>query len=98
MERPTSKTQRTGQNITPQLYCSIITKHVSALRCCLFGTMFGCACTGYAATFGPVSGLRTLVVARYTMGYWPSKLCVVLNIVIEVGYGLIDCLVAGLVV
>lgn len=35
--------------------------------------------------------------ARYTMGYWPSKLCVLLNIVIEVGYGLVDCLIAGLI-
>lgn len=30
------------------------------------------------------------------MGWWPSKLCVVLNLVIELGYGLIDCLVGGL--
>ena len=31
------------------------------------------------------------------MGWWPSKLCVVLNIVIELGYGVVDCLVAGLI-
>ena len=31
------------------------------------------------------------------MGYWPSKLCVLLNMVIEIGYGLVDCLVAGLI-
>ena len=31
------------------------------------------------------------------MGYWPSKLCVLLNVVIEVGYGVVDCLVAGLI-
>jgi purine-cytosine permease-like protein len=29
------------------------------------------------------------------MGYWPSKLCAILNIVIMVGYGMIDCLVGG---
>ncbi|KAH8892671.1 hypothetical protein GQ53DRAFT_862264 [Thozetella sp. PMI_491] len=68
-----------------------------AIVCCLFGTIFGSACTGYISAFGPMSGLRTLVVARYTMGYWPSMLCVVLNIVIELGYGLVDCLVAGLI-
>lgn len=44
-----------------------------------------------------MSGLRTLIIARYSMGYWPSKLCVLLNIVIEVGYGVVDCLVAGLI-
>lgn len=29
------------------------------------------------------------------MGYWPSKLCCLLNIVIMVGYGLIDCVIGG---
>ncbi|KAI1105606.1 FAD/NAD(P)-binding domain-containing protein [Jackrogersella minutella] len=68
-----------------------------AMVCCLFGTIFGAICTGYISSFGPVSGLRTLVIARFTMGYWPSKLCVLLNLVIELGYGLVDCLVAGLI-
>lgn len=68
-----------------------------SIVCCLFGTLFGSICTGYISGFGPVSGLRTLIVARYSMGYWPSKLCVLLNIVIEVGYGVVDCLVAGLI-
>ncbi|KKY28285.1 putative nucleoside [Phaeomoniella chlamydospora] len=35
------------------------------------------------------------VVARYTMGWWPSKLPVLLNMVIMLGYGLVDCLIAG---
>lgn len=30
------------------------------------------------------------------MGWWPSKICVVLNWIIEIGYGLVDCLIAGL--
>jgi purine-cytosine permease-like protein len=64
--------------------------------CCMFGIVFGSLCTGYIATFGPISGLRTLNVAKYTMGWWPSKLCVLLNLVIEFGYGLIDSLVGGL--
>ncbi|KAF1843782.1 uncharacterized protein K460DRAFT_378857 [Cucurbitaria berberidis CBS 394.84] len=63
---------------------------------CMFGTIFGSLCTGYISTFGPRSGLRTLNVAKYTMGWWPSKLCVILNLCIELGYGLIDCLVGGL--
>jgi purine-cytosine permease-like protein len=29
------------------------------------------------------------------MGYWPSKLCCLLNIVIMVGYGMIDCIIGG---
>jgi len=38
---------------------------------------------------------RLQVIARYTMGWWPSRLCVLLNIVIMLGYGLIDILIAG---
>jgi purine-cytosine permease-like protein len=29
------------------------------------------------------------------MGYWPSKICAILNMVIMLGYGMIDCLVGG---
>ncbi|VUC21023.1 unnamed protein product [Clonostachys rosea] len=68
-----------------------------AALCCVFGTMVGSAFTGYISSYGPVTGLRTLVIARYTMGYWPSRICVVLNLVIEIGYGLVDCLVGGLI-
>ncbi|KIW96771.1 uncharacterized protein Z519_02162 [Cladophialophora bantiana CBS 173.52] len=60
-----------------------------------FGALLGGAASGYIATFGPVSGNRTLVICRYTMGWWPSRLCVALNIVIMLGYGLIDVLIAG---
>ncbi|KAF2661505.1 hypothetical protein K491DRAFT_586896 [Lophiostoma macrostomum CBS 122681] len=67
-----------------------------AILLCMFGTIFGSLCTAYISTFGPMTGLRTLNVAKYTMGWWPSKLCVLLNLVIELGYGLIDCLVGGL--
>jgi hypothetical protein len=34
-------------------------------------------------------------VARYFMGYWPSKLVTVLNIIIMVGYGVISCILGG---
>ncbi|KAK5120747.1 hypothetical protein LTR85_006105 [Meristemomyces frigidus] len=68
-----------------------------AIVCCLFGTTFGACCTAYISTFGPVSGLRTLIIAKYTMGWWPSKICVLLNLVIELGYGVVDVLVAGLI-
>ena len=35
------------------------------------------------------------VFARFTMGWWPSKLIVILNIIICLGYSLIDLVVAG---
>jgi purine-cytosine permease-like protein len=35
------------------------------------------------------------VFGRYSMGWWPSKIIVLLNIVQMIGYGLIDCVVGG---
>ena len=32
---------------------------------------------------------------RYIMGWWPAKVVVVLNIIVLLGYGMIDCVVAG---
>ncbi|KAI1415052.1 hypothetical protein F5Y13DRAFT_197048 [Hypoxylon sp. FL1857] len=66
-----------------------------AMLLCTFGTIFGSMCSAYISTFGAISGNRTMVVARFTMGYWPSKLAALFNIVINVGYGLIDCIVSG---
>ncbi|KIX98734.1 uncharacterized protein Z520_05195 [Fonsecaea multimorphosa CBS 102226] len=70
---------------------------VDSVLLCMFGTIFGSLCPGYIAGFGPLSGNRTLVIARYSMGWWPSRICVLLNLVIEVGYGLVNCVVAGLI-
>ena len=35
------------------------------------------------------------VVARYFMGYWPSKIPCFLNIVLMIGYCTIDCIIGG---
>lgn len=63
--------------------------------CATFGGLLGSLPVAYAATFGPRSGNRTMVFARYTMGWWPSKLVVVLTLIILIGYSLIDVVVAG---
>ncbi|KAF2093742.1 putative nucleoside transporter [Rhizodiscina lignyota] len=60
-----------------------------------FGQLVGNLAVGYQAMFGPRSGNRTLIVARYTMGWWPVKLIVLLNIVVMLGYSLIDVVIAG---
>ncbi|KAL7626546.1 Vitamin B6 transporter [Parahypoxylon ruwenzoriense] len=62
---------------------------------CTFGTILGSICSAYISTFGPVSGNRTMVVARFTMGYWPAKLAALFNIAINMGYGLVDCIISG---
>jgi len=61
----------------------------------VFGAIVGCLPVAYIATFGPRSGNRTLVVARYAMGWWPAKLIVLLNLIVSTGYSMIDAVVAG---
>ncbi|KAJ6104086.1 hypothetical protein N7523_010406 [Penicillium sp. IBT 18751x] len=63
-----------------------------------FATMLAALAVGYISTFGPASGNRTMVktvIIRYTMGWWPSRICVLLNLVIMLGWGLVDVLIAG---
>lgn len=61
----------------------------------VFGMLIGCLPVGYIAMFGPRSGNRSLVVARYSMGWWPAKLVVILNLMVCLGYAMIDAVVAG---
>ncbi|KAF2458159.1 permease for cytosine/purines, uracil, thiamine, allantoin-domain-containing protein [Lineolata rhizophorae] len=63
--------------------------------CAVFGMLVGCVPVAYFATFGPRSGNRTMIVARYCMGWYPVKLVVILNIIVLLGYAMIDCVVAG---
>ncbi|KAF2679944.1 hypothetical protein K458DRAFT_313125 [Lentithecium fluviatile CBS 122367] len=63
--------------------------------CAVFGMLIGCLAVAFNATFGPRSGNRTMIFSRYIMGWWPSKLVVILNIIVLLGYSLIDCVIAG---
>ncbi|KAK8205578.1 Vitamin B6 transporter [Zalaria obscura] len=61
----------------------------------VFGMIVGCLPVAWVATFGPRSGNRSMVFARYTMGWWPAKLVTVLNLIVLLGYALIDAVVGG---
>ncbi|KAL8854515.1 MAG: hypothetical protein Q9221_000786 [Calogaya cf. arnoldii] len=61
----------------------------------VFACFVGSIGTAYMSIWGPQSGSRTMVVARYFMGYWPAKLTTLLNIIIMVGYGTISCIIGG---
>ncbi|KAL8710762.1 MAG: hypothetical protein Q9220_004780 [cf. Caloplaca sp. 1 TL-2023] len=63
--------------------------------CAVFGIMVGSAATAYMSIWGPQSGNRTMIVARYFMGYWPAKLACILNMILMIGYGVIDCIIGG---
>ena len=66
-----------------------------ASLCAVFGSLLGSAAVAYIATWGPVSGNRTMIFTRYTFGWWPSKLIVILNLIVFLGYSMIDLVVAG---
>lgn len=66
-----------------------------AALCAVFGAFLGNLPPAYISTFGPRSGNRSLVVARYVMGWWPAKIIVILNLILMLGYALIDAVVAG---
>lgn len=44
-------------------------------------------------TFSP-----SQIIARYFMGYYPSKLCCLLNIFTVLGYGMVNCVVGGQII
>ncbi|KAL2868027.1 purine-cytosine permease family protein [Aspergillus lucknowensis] len=63
--------------------------------CAVFGALVGATAASWMATWGPISGIRTMAFGRYTMGWWPSKLIVILNLIQMIGYCLINCVVCG---
>lgn len=60
------------------------------------GSYFGPSDYGvyYLNDFSGLSD-RLQVLSRYTMGWWPSKVVVILNLIQMIGYSLIDCVVGG---
>ncbi|KAF2840893.1 purine-cytosine permease FCY21 [Patellaria atrata CBS 101060] len=68
---------------------------LDSVLCSVLGMLVGCLAVAYTATFGPRSGNRTMIFARYTMGWYPVKIVVLLNIIVLLGYALIDCVIAG---
>lgn len=72
--------------------------YLSFLDSCLtavFGAFLGSLPVAYIATFGPRSGNRTMILTRYITGWWPSKLIVILTIIVFLGYILIDAVIGG---
>ncbi|KEF56528.1 uncharacterized protein A1O9_06715 [Exophiala aquamarina CBS 119918] len=63
--------------------------------CASLGALLGSIPVAWIATWGPVSGLRTMVWGRYAMGWYPSKLIVVLNIIVMLGYALLVAIISG---
>ncbi|KAL4780477.1 hypothetical protein BJX76DRAFT_360835 [Aspergillus varians] len=68
---------------------------LDAALCAVFGNLLGCMTIGYMCAWGPRSGHRTLIVSRYLVGFNPSKACCVLNVLTNLGYGMMSSMVGG---
>ncbi|KAB8259629.1 hypothetical protein BDV32DRAFT_57626 [Aspergillus pseudonomiae] len=90
----------TGNNIIVGLYGPSLygLDWNQATICATLGVMLGSMCVGYMSTWGPKSGNRTLVVTRYFLGYYLSKVCCLLNILTMLGYGMMNCILGGQVI
>lgn len=66
-----------------------------ASLCATFGSFLGAIPVAWIATWGPLSGIRTMIFGRYSMGWWPSKLIVILNILQMLGYSLVVSIIGG---
>ncbi|KAJ6143809.1 hypothetical protein N7471_003262 [Penicillium samsonianum] len=66
-----------------------------AALCAVFGCLAGNCTVGFISIWGPKSGNRTLIVARYFMGYYPSKACIILNLFTNIGYSMVNSVVGG---
>lgn len=61
----------------------------------VFGAITGILPVAYIATFGPRSGNRTMILTRYVTGWYPSKVIVVLTLIILMGYLILNAVVGG---
>ncbi|KAL8668578.1 MAG: hypothetical protein Q9168_006797 [Polycauliona sp. 1 TL-2023] len=68
---------------------------VDSAMCAFGGILVGSAATSYMSIWGAQSGNRTMICLRYFMGYWPAKLPCLLNMILMIGYGTIDCIIGG---
>jgi purine-cytosine permease-like protein len=61
----------------------------------VIATATGCIIPAFTATLCAPLGLRQIAASRYAFGIWGAKLCGVLNIITNIGFGTISCIVAG---
>ncbi|KZV82414.1 NCS cytosine-purine permease [Exidia glandulosa HHB12029] len=63
---------------------------------CILGfNIIGCALPAYFSTFGPKLGLRQMVHARYSFGFFGAILPAFLNLATMMGYLILSCILGG---
>jgi NCS1 nucleoside transporter family len=61
-----------------------------------FATLLGGMVTAWCATQGSKTGLRQVSISRYSIGWYPSKLIALLNVVEQLGWSSVSCITGGL--
>ncbi|KAE8409612.1 permease for cytosine/purines, uracil, thiamine, allantoin-domain-containing protein [Aspergillus pseudonomiae] len=59
-------------------------------------TLLGAAVTGWCATMGPETGLRQVAISRYSLGFYPSSIIALLNVIEQLGWASVNCITGGL--
>ncbi|CEO60873.1 Putative Alcohol dehydrogenase [Penicillium brasilianum] len=62
----------------------------------IFSTLLGAAVTGWCATMGPGTGLRQVAISRYSLGFYPSSIIALLNVIEQLGWASVNCITGGL--
>lgn len=56
----------------------------------LFFNLIGSIPPALTATLGPQTGLRTMVIPRYSFGWWPGKLVAFINLINQIGWAMVN--------
>ncbi|KAH0835002.1 cytosine-purine permease [Lanmaoa asiatica] len=67
--------------------------HTVAIIFCF--TALGCMATAFIATLGPRTGLRTMIISRYSSGYLGGAFYSVLNIITQLGFTTTTVIIGG---
>ncbi|ORY34574.1 purine-cytosine permease [Naematelia encephala] len=67
----------------------------SAMAAIVAFTAIGAACTAFIATLGPQTGLRTMVISRYSVGYVGGSIFSILNILTQLGFSATAVILGG---
>lgn len=60
--------------------------------CLLFFNLFGALVPAAVAPWGPKMGLRTMIIPRYSFGWWPAKILAILNCINQIGWAMVNAI------
>ncbi|KAF2011191.1 purine-cytosine permease, partial [Aaosphaeria arxii CBS 175.79] len=60
--------------------------------CVIFFNGFGAILPALVSRFGPKLGFRTMIIPRYSFGWYPAKVLALLNILNQIGWGMVNAI------